>query len=162
MPMVVPLSRHYGCRRRVERSPDPGASEELENVRNAMVKELLTIDEDAPVSLAPAAVSPADNVALMFERLAKDPAVDVEKFERLMAMQERILAHNARSEYYAAFAEMQGKLPTVEERGESNNGKYALHEDIVEAVRPVLKEFGFILTHRTNFPDATTVRVVGI
>jgi hypothetical protein len=127
-----------------------------------MVKELLTIDEDAPVSLAPASVPPADNVALMFERLAKDPAVDVEKFERLMAMQERILAHNARSEYYAAFAEMQGKLPTVEERGESNNGKYALHEDIVEAVRPVLKEFGFILTHRTNFPDATTVRVVGI
>src|SRR5678815_5916965 len=85
MPMVVPLSRHYGCRRRVERSPDPGASEELENVRNAMVKELLTIDEDAPVSLAPAIVPSADNVALMFERLAKDPAVDVEKFERLMA-----------------------------------------------------------------------------
>lgn len=106
--------------------------------------------------------APADNVALMFERLAKDPAVDVVKLERLIEMQERILRHNARSEYYAAFAEMQGKLPTVEERGESNNGKYALHEDIVEAVRPVLKEFGFILTHRTNFPDAGTVRVVGI
>jgi hypothetical protein len=113
-------------------------------------------------SLAPATVSPADNVAGMFERLAKDPAVDVEKFERLMAMQERILAYNAKAEYYTAFAEMQGELPTVEERGETNNGRYALHEDIVEAVRPVLQKHGFMLTHRTHFPDATTVRVVGI
>jgi hypothetical protein len=115
-----------------------------------------------PESLAPATVPPAEAVAGMFERLARDPAVDVDKFERLMAMQERILAYNAKAEYYAAFALMQGKLPTVEERGETNNGRYALHEDIVEAVRPILQEFGFILTHRTSFPDQGTVRVIGI
>jgi hypothetical protein len=145
---------------------------------NAMVKELLTIDEDdprvaepaasvavvpqQPASLTPATVPPADAVTGMFERLAKDPNVDVVKLERLIEMQERILAYNAKAEYYTAFAAMQGELPTVEERGSTNNGNYALHEDIVEAVRPVLQKHGFILTHRTQFPDASTVRVIGI
>src|SRR5688572_10931954 len=106
--------------------------------------------------------APADSAALMFERLAKDPAVDVEKLERLIAMQERILAHNAKAEFYADFARMQPTLPTVQERGRTNNGAYATHEDIVEAVRPKLKEFGFALTFRTEFPDATTVKVIGV
>lgn len=119
---------------------------------------LLAAGEKELVAAEPQSV----DVAGMFERLARDPNVDVEKFERLMAMQERILAYNAKSEYYAAFALMQGELPTVEEHGLTNNGRYALHEDIVEAVRPVLKKHGFMLTHRTHFPDATTVRVVGI
>ena len=107
-------------------------------------------------------VEPPSNVALMFERLAKDPAVDVEKLERLILMQERILAHNAKAEFYADFANMQAKLPTVSERGMTNNGAYATHEDIVEAVRPVLREFGFMLMFRTQFPDAGTVKVVGV
>lgn len=114
-------------------------------------RELVTQDQPAAV-----------DVALMFERLARDPNVDVVKLERLIEMQERILAYNAKAEYYTAFAAMQGDLPTVEEKGSTNNGMYALHEDIVEAVRPVLQKHGFMLTHRTHFPDATTVRVVGI
>jgi hypothetical protein len=135
-------------------------------------KELFThVDEHAassavvprqPESLAPATVPPADNVALMFERLAKDPAVDVEKLERLIAMQERILDRNAKAEYYADFARMQPSLPTVQERGRTNNGAYATHEDIVEAVRPILKQYGFALTFRVAFPDPTTVQVTGV
>lgn len=108
------------------------------------------------------AMVPADNVALMFERLAKDPAVDVEKLERLIAMQERIMRHNAKAEFYADFARMQPELPTVQERGHTNNGAYATHEDIVEAVRPALKDYGFALTFRTDFPDPTTVKVTGV
>jgi len=98
----------------------------------------------------------------MFERLVKDPTVDVEKLERLMAMHERMLAQQAKAAFYADFAQMQAKLPTVQERGRTNNGAYATHEDIVEAVRPVLREFGFILTFRTTFPDPGTVKVIGV
>lgn len=98
----------------------------------------------------------------MFERLVKDPSVDVDKLERLMAMHERMLAGQAKAAYYTDFAGMQAELPTVQERGKTNNGKYATHEGIVEAVRPVLKKYGFILTFRTTFPDPTTVKVIGI
>lgn len=98
----------------------------------------------------------------MFERLVRDPSVDVDKLERLMAMHERMLAQQAKAAFYADFAQMQARLPTVQERGRTNNGAYATHEDIVEAVRPVLQEFGFILTFRTTYPDPATVKVVGV
>lgn len=124
------------------------------------------VDPVIPVALAPqpatpATGTPASDVSLMFERLARDPAVDVEKLERLIAMQERILAHNAKAEFYAAFAEMQGEIPTVIERGVTNNGKYATHEDIVDAVRPVLQKHGFMLSFRTVFTEKT-VKVRGV
>lgn len=137
---------------------------------NTLVKELRTVDEDARVVGAtqlvePRATAPTvlpDAGASVFERLARDPNCDPDKLERLMAMHERMLATQAKAEYYADFAQMQAKLPTVAERGMTNNGRYATHEDIVEAVRPVLKEFGFILTFRTKFPDPSTVHVVGV
>lgn len=112
-------------------------------------------------SLTPATSTPADSTALMFERLAKDPTVDVDKLERLIAMQERIQARNARADYYADFAQMQGELPTVIERGQTNNGRYATHEDIVEAVRPVLQRHGFMLSFRTKFDDKL-VKITGV
>ncbi len=105
---------------------------------------------------------PADNVVSMFERLASDPNVDVEKLERLIAMQERILHHNARAAFNTAFASMQGEIPAIEEKGRTNNGTYARLEDIVERVRPVLQKHGFTLSHRTEWPDPKTVKVVGI
>lgn len=104
---------------------------------------------------------PADGGS-MFERLLRDPLVDVDKLERLMAMHERAQERGAKAEYYADFAKMQGELPTVLERGMTNNGAYARHEDIIEAVRDVLKTYGFIITFRTEFPDAGTVKVIGV
>jgi hypothetical protein len=110
---------------------------------------------------ATASIAVADPQASMFERLVRDPSVDVDKLERLMAMHERMQAIGARAEFYADFAQMQGELPTVMERGRTNNGAYARHEDIVEAVRPALKRHGFILTFRTKFEDKS-VRVIGV
>jgi hypothetical protein len=102
----------------------------------------------------------------MFERLATNKDVDVEKLDRLIAMQERILAHNARSDYYAAFAAMQGDLPVVTERGEiAVNGvvrsKYARNEDIQDAIRPILQRHGFALSFRNEFKDGL-VTITGI
>ena len=109
-----------------------------------------------------ALVVPESRGATMFERLAADPNVPVDKLERLIAMQERIEANNARSAFNAAFAEMQIEIPTVHERGKTDKATYARLEDIIEAVRPVLGKHGFALSHRTEWPDAKTVKVVGI
>ena len=102
----------------------------------------------------------------MLERVAANPDVSLDKLERLIAVQERILAHNAKAEFDAAYAQMQGEIPTITERGEiSVNGqvrsRYATFEDIIEAVRPVLMKHGFALRHRTEYLDKQ-IKIVGI
>src|SRR5690349_22843029 len=94
------------------------------------------------------------NTVTMFERLAKDPNVPVDKLERLVALQERVLAKNAEAEFNAALAQMQAELPTIGERGgiKDRGGNvqstYALWEDVNRAILPVLKDHGFSLTFR--------------
>lgn len=103
----------------------------------------------------------------MIERLAQNPDVDVAKLERLLEMQERIMARQAEAEYAAALAEMQPKLPIITERGEILNKQgdvqstYAEWEDINEAIRPILAAHGFALT----FPpgnDGDKVKTTGV
>jgi hypothetical protein len=117
-----------------------------------------------PAVRQPAAVAQldVDESVSMFERLARDPNVDVEKIERLIAMQERMMANRAKSAFDEAFAALQGDMPVVIEGGTSNTGKYARLEDIQKTVRPVLKAHGFAISFKTEWPDAKTVKVVGI
>lgn len=98
----------------------------------------------------------------VIERIALRPDADVTKLEKIIELQERIMAFNARAAFNTAYAAMQGEIPTIIERGQTNNGKYARLEDIVEKVRPILQKHGFTLSHRTEWPDTKSVRVVGI
>jgi len=135
----------------------PGAPENTPG--RPMEAEVAPIVAQEETALAPQSES---SVALMFERLASNPDVDVAKLERLIAMQERILAHNATSEFNAAFAEMQAEIPSIVERGKTDKGKYALIEDIADAVKPILQRHGFSLAFRTAWPDKGTVLVTGM
>jgi hypothetical protein len=123
-------------------------------------KEPILLDREPEA--APLPVPAADASVSMFERLARDPSVDVGKIERLMAMQERAMFHNARAAFNTAFSAMQGEIPVITERGKTDKGTYARLEDIVGRVRPILQKHGFTLSHRTEWPDAKTVRVIGI
>lgn len=106
---------------------------------------------------------PKESPALgMFERLASDPNVDVDKFDRLLAMRERILAHEAKAEFDAEFAAMLPELPTIQEKGRTDKGQYARLEDIIPAVKPILARHGFALSFRTEWPGNGTVRIVGV
>lgn len=123
------------------------------------MKTALAQPELAPIeSLAPAPVE----AVTMFERLACDPNVPVEKLERLIAMQERILDRNAKAAFDAAFAEMQPKIPCVIEKAKTDKGTYAPLEDINAVVLPIINAGGFSLSFRTEWPDAKTVKVIGI
>lgn len=115
--------------------------------------------KDAP----PTALIHADQAVGMFERLATNPDVDVAKLERLIAMQERILEHNARAAFNAAFVQMQSEIPTVIEKASTDKTTYAPLEDIVDAVRPILSRHGFSLSFKTDWPEGgKRVRVMGI
>ena len=112
---------------------------------------------------------PVDTAALMFERLAKDPNVDVEKLERLIAMQERILRHNAKAAFDAAYATMQPEIPVIDEHGRIEvkgtlRSTYAPLEDIHEVIKPITAKHGFAIRHRTEWPEDRKgiIRIVGI
>ena len=93
-------------------------------------------------------------------KAARDPAVDVDKLERLMAMHERAQSVRAKAAYADALAELQAKIPVIKERGRIQIGtdaakaqKYALWEDVNEAIRPLLHAHGFSLSFRTGDGD---------
>ncbi len=96
----------------------------------------------------------ATSIMAVIERAALDPNVDIDKMERLLQMQERIIDRQARADFTAALAEMQPNLPVIGERGKIKNKQggvqstYAKWEDINEAIRPVLHKHGFALNFR--------------
>lgn len=113
------------------------------------------------------AVSETAAIVQMIERAASNPAVDIDKMERLLMMQERVHARNAKAAFDDALAAMQPELPEIDERGGIKNsaGKvqstYALWEDINAAIKPILAKHRFGLTFRvTN--DATGIEVTGV
>lgn len=102
----------------------------------------------------------SENTAMvsMFERMASDPNVDVDKLERLMLMRERAIERGAKTDYDAAMADMQPELPVIAERGDaSGRYTYAKWEDINTQIKPVLMKYGFALTFRTDFTDGIGV-----
>lgn len=108
------------------------------------------------------AVSESAAIIQVIERAAMNPNVDIDKMERLLQMQERIMERQAKSSFMAALAEMQPDLPEIPENGKGHgNIKYALWEDINELIKPVLGKHGFSLSFRTGQTDGKIV-VTGV
>lgn len=123
----------------------------------------VAIQEQAAASTLPESAA----IIQVIERAAMNPAVDIDKMERLLEMQERIMQRNARAAYAADLARMQPELPVIAERGgiKDRSGRvqstYALWEDINEAIKPVLAKYGFALSFRTGQEEGKIV-VTGV
>jgi hypothetical protein len=135
-----------------------------------MSTELLPLEESSSALPARRSDALAPDLAVLVERVLTDPNADVSKLSALLDVNERILNRNAKSAFDEAFSRMWPELPEVDERGVikqkdgSIKSRYAKYEDIQSAVRPVLKQFGFALRHRTEFPAERPgiIRIVGI
>lgn len=110
---------------------------------------------------APAQASEVGAMIQVIERAAMNPDVDIDKMERLLQMQERILDRQAAADYSAAMAAMQTEIPSIAERGKTNNGRYATLEDIVDTVRPILQKHGFAVSFRVHTLDKG-VEITGV
>ena len=95
-------------------------------------------------------IKSADSFLAMIERLSLDPNVSADKLEKIFDLHQRTQAEVARRAYDVAFHAAQGKLPVIAENGKGPKGSYALLEDIVDAVRPILSEYGFAISHRVE------------
>jgi hypothetical protein len=92
----------------------------------------------------------------MIERVARDPSIDLDRMDRLMAMHAKIMEREAKTAFDAAFAAMQPELPVVTRRGQISGESrrtgieikqsYGRWEDISPAIMPVLAKHGFAIT----------------
>ena len=124
------------------------------------------IQADAHLTNTPASVEAhptADSSAIIqvIERAALNPDVDIDKMERLLQMQERVMDRQAMMAYSTAMAAMQTELPSIEERGQTNNGFYATLEDIVDTVRPIMQKHGFAVSFRIQTQERG-IQVTGV
>jgi hypothetical protein len=107
----------------------------------------------------PAGAQPSDPILLMIANAARDPAVDIEKFERLMALRERAGQADARRAFYAALADAKGEFGPIiktrqvdfEHSDQQGRTQYKYEElaDIGVVVDPVLSKYGLSYRHKS-------------
>lgn len=113
--------------------------------------------------VAPIAQQESAALISMIERASRDPSVDMDKFERLIAVTERIEARRAEAAFNAAMSEVQAKLKPVARKLQNSqtNSKYADLAAISEAADPIIHEggFGFITSEfQSSLPNHLGVR----
>lgn len=90
---------------------------------------------------------------------ATDPRCDIDKMERLLAMQQAVMKDQREAAYKAALARLQAKLPQIEKHGIIPNrdgsvrSRYAKLEDIDVVLRPLLAEEGFSISFNSESKD---------
>ena len=116
---------------------------------------------------------PGDEQMTAIERFVLDPRVDVEKLERVIALQERARSEGSRIAFFGAISKLQFSLPRIGKQGTiymkggtKVRNKYAkMGDDILPIVKPILAECGFSIRWRTAFfvdDGKRMIRVIGI
>ncbi len=99
------------------------------------------------------------NLLQVIAAAVADPRCDVDKMERLLAMQQQIIADERRTAFMAAMARVAVKVPAITQKGQSHHGAYARLEDIDRVIRPILSEEGLSLSF-DSIPSDGKVRVI--
>jgi hypothetical protein len=113
----------------------------------------------------PDQVSEANALIQVIERAASNPEIDVEKMERLLAMQERIMTQNAKMAFNEAMRFAQTEMPKIKRNRENKetHSKYADLEAVTDAAVPIYTRHGFSLSYGTaDCPIPGHYRVTGL
>jgi hypothetical protein len=125
---------------------------------NARANEVITRDE----ALTPM-VSTATSLLQVIQQAATNPAVDIDKMERLMAMHERVVARDAEAAFNTAMRDCQAEMRPIAADAENpqTRSKYATHGKLDGALRPVYTKHGFSISYdEGDSPKPEHVRVV--
>jgi hypothetical protein len=125
---------------------------------------------------------PADGggaMLAMIERAAANPNVDAAKLETLMALKERADALFAKRAFDAAYVEMAGEVPSINQKGHiivfskadreagrtdgrpQQDTPFATLADINDVVKPILAKHGFAIWHKIGNSSDGRVTVTG-
>ena len=93
----------------------------------------------------------ATGMPMKLVEMAVSKGAGIEQLQKLMDMQERWEAREARKSYLDAFARFQSIVPTITKRKEGHNYKYAPLGDIAKQIQHSLRDCG--LSYRFEIQD---------
>lgn len=96
-------------------------------------------------------------------RAARDPSVDIDKMERLIAMQERVQAREAELAFNQALNAAQSEMRPIAANASNpqTKSRYASYDKLDRVLRPIYTEHGFSLSFdEDDSPKPDHVRVV--
>jgi len=104
---------------------------------------------------APTPIAEAAGLLDVIARAVRDPAVDIDKMERLLAMQERVMAENAKRAFNAAFRSAKAEMGPVlkNKTNDQTRSTYADLEAIALLIDPVIDRHGFGMTFGSGPSD---------
>lgn len=105
-------------------------------------------------------ITTIDNSPSKLMEIAINQNADVEKLEKLMAMQERWDANNARKAYFEALTRFQAKCPVIKKRKAGHNYMYAPLSDIVQQIKEPLQSCGLSFRFEQSHADAIEITCV--
>lgn len=107
------------------------------------------------VATVPAQMSETEALFHVIERAATNPGIDIEKMERLIQMQARVIARNDEREFNEALTDAQSEMSPVAAdcRNPQTRSKYASYAALDRALRPIYTKHRFSLSFNTS-PDA--------
>lgn len=131
-------------------------SRPIEELMAPMQIELLKNPARAFHASAPAVVTPME----MLNR-ALEQGADIGLLEKLMALQERWEANQAKKAFDAALAAAKGEIPTIVRNAKGHNDKmYADFSAIAKAIDPILGTHGLSYRFRTQQADRIVVTCI--
>lgn len=121
--------------------------------------------KEAALVEAPSApiAKPQEQGVSIFERLARDASMDVDKLDRLMQMYERTKAKEAEQHFHAELSAAQKDMRPIaaDATNPQTKSKYATYAALDTALRPIYTEHGFGLSFDTgDCPTPNWVRVL--
>lgn len=121
------------------------------------------LESNTIAKVTPEGQSESTAMISMIERAAMNPDVDIDKMERLLSMQEKIINKQAESAYSAAMTAAQGDMKRVQAdcTNPQTRSNYASYAAIDKALRPVYTRHGFSLSFDTDTsPMDECIRVI--
>ena len=100
----------------------------------------------------------------VISQAARDPAVDVDKMERLMAMHERIVARDAEKAFNVSMTacQLEMKAVSADATNPQTRSKYATYAKLDAYLRPIYTRHGFALSFDEGDSKPEMVRVICI
>lgn len=113
----------------------------------------------------PASIAENETATLLdvIRRASTDPAVDVEKMERLMAMHERLMMRQAEAHFNEAMTAAQTEVRPIaaDASNPQTKSKYASYLALDRSLRPIYTKHGFSLSFDTSdSPAPDHVRIL--
>ena len=112
---------------------------------------------------APEPAQDNGNILSVIARAAADPNVDIDKLERLLEMQERVIAREAESQFSKAMNAAQAEMRPIAANASNpqTKSRYATYDKLDRVLRPIYTSHGFSLSFdEGDSPKPEHVRVV--